>query len=91
MRASDTAELRFENARGELLGERGRGREQALTVLDRGRIGDRGARCRGSRKRLSMRANSYANERKQFGHAIGDFQAVQWMLVDSAMELEALK
>ena len=35
------------------------------------------------------RANSYANERKQFGHAIGDFQAIQWMLVDSAMELEA--
>lgn len=39
MRASDTAELGFENSRAELLGERGRGREQALTVLDRGRIG----------------------------------------------------
>ena len=39
MRASDTAELRFENARAELLGARGRGREQALSVLDRGRIG----------------------------------------------------
>ena len=38
MRASETSELRFENAKAEILGERGRGREQALTVLDRGRI-----------------------------------------------------
>ena len=88
MRASDTAELRFENSKGELLGERGRGREQALTVLDRGRIGI-AALAVGIAEAAFERANSYANERKQFGHAIGDFQAVQWMLVDSAMELEA--
>ena len=88
MRASDTAELRFENAKAEMLGERGRGREQALTVLDRGRIGI-AALAVGIAEAAFERANSYANERKQFGHAIGDFQAVQWMLVDSAMELEA--
>ena len=88
MRASDTAELRFENSKAELLGERGRGREQALTVLDRGRIGI-AALAVGIAEAAFERANSYANERKQFGHAIGDFQAVQWMLVDSAMELEA--
>ncbi|HEX3817391.1 MAG TPA: acyl-CoA dehydrogenase family protein [Chthoniobacterales bacterium] len=88
MRASDTAELRFENSRAELLGERARGREQALTVLDRGRIGI-AALAVGIAEAAFERANSYANERKQFGHAIGDFQAVQWMLVDSAMELEA--
>jgi len=88
MRASDTAELRFENSKVELLGERGRGREQALTVLDRGRIGI-AALAVGIAEAAFERANSYANERKQFGHAIGDFQAVQWMLVDSAMELEA--
>jgi hypothetical protein len=88
MRASDTAELRFENSKAELLGERGRGREQALTVLDRGRIGI-AALAVGIAEAAFEQANSYANERKQFGHAIGDFQAVQWMLVDSAMELEA--
>jgi alkylation response protein AidB-like acyl-CoA dehydrogenase len=88
MRASDTAELRFENAKAEMLGARGRGREQALSVLDRGRIGI-GALAVGIAEAAFDRANSYANERKQFGHAIGDFQAVQWMLVDSAMDLEA--
>jgi len=88
MRASATAELRFENAKAELLGARGRGREQALSVLDRGRIGI-AALAVGIAEAAFDRANSYANERKQFGHPIGDFQAVQWMLVDSAMELEA--
>lgn len=88
MRASDTAELRFEDSKAEMMGGRGRGREQALSVLDRGRIGI-AALAVGIAEAAFDRANSYANERKQFGHAIGDFQAVQWMLVDSAMELEA--
>jgi alkylation response protein AidB-like acyl-CoA dehydrogenase len=88
MRASETSELRFENAKAEILGERGRGREQALTVLDRGRISI-AALAVGIAEAAFDRANSYANERKQFGHAIGNFQAIQWMLVDSAMELEA--
>ncbi len=88
MRASETSELRFENAKAEILGERGRGREQALTVLDRGRISI-AALAVGIAQAAFDRANSYANERKQFGHAIGNFQAIQWMLVDSAMELEA--
>jgi alkylation response protein AidB-like acyl-CoA dehydrogenase len=88
MRASETSELRFTNSKAELLGERGRGREQALTVLDRGRISI-AALAVGIAQAAFDRANSYANERKQFGHAIGNFQAIQWMLVDSAMELEA--
>lgn len=88
MRASETSELRFTNSKAELLGERGRGREQALTVLDRGRISI-AALAVGIAQAAFDRANSYANARKQFGHAIGNFQAVQWMLVDSAMELEA--
>jgi alkylation response protein AidB-like acyl-CoA dehydrogenase len=88
MRASETSELRFNNSKAEMLGERGRGREQALTVLDRGRISI-AALAVGIAEAAFDRANSYANERKQFGHAIGNFQAIQWMLVDSAMELEA--
>ena len=88
MRASETSELRFNNSKAEILGERGRGREQALTVLDRGRISI-AALAVGIAEAAFDRANSYANERKQFGHAIGNFQAIQWMLVDSAMELEA--
>jgi alkylation response protein AidB-like acyl-CoA dehydrogenase len=88
MRASETSELRFKNSKAEMLGERGRGREQALTVLDRGRISI-AALAVGIAEAAFDRANSYANERKQFGHAIGNFQAIQWMLVDSAMELEA--
>lgn len=88
MRASETSELRFTNSKAEILGERGRGREQALTVLDRGRISI-AALAVGIAEAAFDRANSYANERKQFGHPIGNFQAIQWMLVDSAMELEA--
>jgi alkylation response protein AidB-like acyl-CoA dehydrogenase len=88
MRASETSELRFTNSKAEILGERGRGREQALTVLDRGRISI-AALAVGIAQAAFDRANSYANARKQFGHAIGNFQAIQWMLVDSAMELEA--
>ena len=88
MRASETSELRFDNSKAEILGERGRGREQALTVLDRGRISI-AALAVGIAEAAFDRANSYANARKQFGHAIGNFQAIQWMLVDSAMELEA--
>ncbi len=88
MRASETSELRFNNSKAEILGERGRGREQALSVLDRGRISI-AALAVGIAEAAFDRANSYANARKQFGHPIGSFQAVQWMLVDSAMELEA--
>ncbi|MEP6975908.1 MAG: acyl-CoA dehydrogenase family protein, partial [Spartobacteria bacterium] len=88
MRASETSELRFTDSKAEILGERGRGREQALTVLDRGRISI-AALAVGIAEAAFDRANSYANERKQFGHPIGSFQAIQWMLVDSAMELEA--
>jgi alkylation response protein AidB-like acyl-CoA dehydrogenase len=88
MRASETSELRFEDTKAEILGERGRGREQALTVLDRGRISI-AALAVGIAEAAFDRANTYANTRKQFGHPIGNFQAVQWMLVDSAMELEA--
>ncbi len=88
MKASDTAELRFERAKAELLGERGRGREQALAVLDRGRIGI-GALALGVAKAAYNAARRHALGRQQFGKPVADFQAVQWMLADSATELDA--
>jgi alkylation response protein AidB-like acyl-CoA dehydrogenase len=63
MRASETSELRFDNSKAEILGERGRGREQALTVLDRGRISI-AALAVGIAEAAFDRANSYANARR---------------------------
>lgn len=65
-----------------------RGREHASTVLDRGRISI-AALAVGIAEAAFDRVNSYANEQKRFGHAIGNFRAIQWILIDSAMELEA--
>jgi alkylation response protein AidB-like acyl-CoA dehydrogenase len=88
MKASDTAEIRFDHARAELLGERGQGRRQALNMLERGRIGI-AALAVGIAKVALSAARGHAVRREQFGHRIADFQAIQWMLADSATELEA--
>jgi alkylation response protein AidB-like acyl-CoA dehydrogenase len=88
MKASDTAEIRFNRAKAELLGERGHGRRQALTLLDRGRIGI-AALAVGIAQAAFNTARHHAIHREQFGHAIADLQAIQWMLADSATDLEA--
>jgi alkylation response protein AidB-like acyl-CoA dehydrogenase len=88
MKASDTAEIRFDHARAELLGERGHGRRQALIMLERGRIGI-AALALGIASAAFHAARGHAVRREQFGHRIADFQAIQWMLADSATELEA--
>jgi alkylation response protein AidB-like acyl-CoA dehydrogenase len=88
MKASDTAEIRFDHARAELLGERGQGRRQALILLERGRIGI-AALAVGIAKAAFKAARHHAVQREQFGHPIADYQAIQWMLADSATELEA--
>src|SRR6185503_2039273 len=88
MRASDTAELRLERAKGELLGKRGEGRFQALQMLDRGRISI-ATLALGIAEAAYDAARRHATQRRQFGHTISDFQAVQWLLADSATELEA--
>ena len=88
MKSSDTAELRFERAPAELVGERGKGRENALSLLDRGRIGI-AALAVGIGRAAHETAAAYALKRKQFSRPIGDNQAVQWMLADSAVELDA--
>jgi alkylation response protein AidB-like acyl-CoA dehydrogenase len=88
MRASETSELLFERAKAELLGDRGQGRAQALQMLDRGRIGI-GALALGIADAAFNAARQHALRRQQFGQPISEFEGVQWMLSDSATELDA--
>jgi len=88
MKSSETSEIRFDQARGELLGQRGQGQKHALTILDRGRIGI-AALALGIARGALKAACRHALRRNQFGKPIAEFQAIQWMLADSATELEA--
>ena len=88
VKSSDTAEISFDRAPAELLGQRGKGRENALSLLDRGRIGIAALAVGIARAALDA-AGAYATQRKQFSRPIADFQAIQWMLADSAAELDA--
>ena len=90
-RASDTRELSFENCavpEGNLLGERGRGFQQFLEILDGGRISV-AAMGVGLAQGAYDLAYAYARERQQFGKPIAAFQAVQFQLADMATEIEA--
>jgi short-chain 2-methylacyl-CoA dehydrogenase len=92
-RASDTRELSFQGARvpaANLLGPRGDGFRQFLTILDGGRISV-AAMGVGLAQGCYDLALSYAREREQFGKPIAKFQAVQTMLVDMATEIEAAR
>jgi alkylation response protein AidB-like acyl-CoA dehydrogenase len=92
-RASDTHELHFEEARipeANLLGERGKGLAQFLTVLDAGRVGV-AALGLGLAQGAYEMALRYARERRQFGRPIGSFQAIAFKLADLATRLEAAR
>jgi len=89
-RASDTRELSFQNAKvpeDHLLGTRGHGFKQFLDVLDGGRISV-GALSVGLAQACYDAASQYAKDRHQFGKAISKFQAIQFQLVDMAVEIE---
>ena len=93
LRASNTVPLAFESCKvgdDALLGELHGGFKIAMMALDGGRIGIASQACGIATAALAA-ATSYAKDRKQFGKAIGDFQAVQWMLADSRTELDAAK
>ena len=93
MRASDTSEMLFEDCRlppGALLGAAGQGFIDALKILDGGRIGI-AALAVGLAQGAFEAARSYARQRRQFGHPISDFQAIQWKLADMATEIEAAR
>jgi alkylation response protein AidB-like acyl-CoA dehydrogenase len=91
MRASETAELIFVNCRvpkENILGKVGEGFIQSMKVLDGGRISI-GALSLGIAKGAYEAALKYAQEREQFGQAIGKFQAIGFKLADMATEIEA--
>jgi len=90
-RASDTRALTFADCavpETNLLGERGRGFQQFLEILDGGRISV-AAMGVGLAQGAYELAWSYAKERQQFGRPIAKFQAVQFALADMATEIEA--
>ncbi len=93
MRASDTSEVVFADchvAGDQLVGVEGDGFVNALQVLDAGRIGI-AALAVGLAQGAFEAARSYALERRQFGKPIGEFQAIQWKLADTATRIEAAR
>ncbi|HIP49678.1 MAG TPA: acyl-CoA dehydrogenase [Lutibacter sp.] len=91
MRASETAELVFDNCRvhkDQIMGEVGEGFVQALKVLDGGRISI-GSLALGIAKGCLEASLKYAKEREQFGKPIASFQAISFKLADMATEIEA--
>lgn len=74
-----------------LLGEAGSGFGQILSTLGRVRLAQVCARAVGKATRLLNLMVDYANQRKQFGKEIGDFQLIQQMLADSAIEINAAR
>ncbi|MFZ0951290.1 MAG: acyl-CoA dehydrogenase family protein [Candidatus Sulfotelmatobacter sp.] len=93
LRASDTAEMIFEDCAipGEnLLGKEGDGFIDAMRVLDGGRISI-AALSLGMAQGAYEAALRYSKERRQFGKAIGEFQAIQWKLADMATEIDAAR
>jgi len=91
MRASETAELIFDNCRvpeENILGKVGDGFIQAMKVLDGGRISI-AALSLGIAKGAYIAAKQYAKEREQFGKPIAHFQAIAFKLADMATEIEA--
>jgi alkylation response protein AidB-like acyl-CoA dehydrogenase len=93
LRASDTAEMIFEDCvvpAENLLGKEGGGFIDAMRVLDGGRISI-AALSLGMAQGAYEAALNYSKERKQFGKAIGEFQAIQWKLADMATEIDAAR
>ncbi|OPX22727.1 MAG: acyl-CoA dehydrogenase [Planctomycetales bacterium 4484_113] len=96
IRGSHQTELHFKDVRvheSQILGGEksiGRGFKIAMIILDNGRIGMAAASVGIAQAALEA-AVKYAKEREQFGKKIAEFQAIQWMLADSAAEIEAAR
>jgi alkylation response protein AidB-like acyl-CoA dehydrogenase len=93
IRASSTCELLFEEChvpRANVLGELGKGYKVAMETLNEGRIGI-GAQMVGVATGALDHTIAYVRERKQFGRAISEFQAVQHQIARAAMEVAAAR
>jgi len=93
IRASSTCELLLEDCRvprANVLGEPGKGYRIAIETLNEGRIGI-GAQMAGVARGAWEYACHYAQERKQFGKTIADFQGIQFQLAQMATEIEAAR
>src|SRR5664279_871791 len=93
LRASDTSELIFEDCEipaENLLGQEGRGFVDAMKILDGGRISI-AALGLGMAQGAYEAALNYSKERKQFGQAISEFQAIAFKLADLATEIDAAR
>jgi len=91
VRASETAELIFDNVRvheSQVIGEVGKGFKQAMQILDGGRISIAALSC-GVARGAYEASLKYAKEREQFGQPIANFQAIGFKLADMATEVEA--
>src|SRR2546421_11005889 len=87
------AEINFDGVRvsdDNILGELGKGFQLAMAWIGQGRI-IIPARAIGQAQRLLEMALDYSRQRIAFGHPIAEYQAIQWMLADSAVEIEQVK
>lgn len=93
MRASETAEVIFNNCRvhkGNIIGNVGEGFIQSMKILDGGRISI-GAMALGMAEGALEASISYSKEREQFGKPISKFQGISFKLAEMATEIEASK
>jgi butyryl-CoA dehydrogenase/short/branched chain acyl-CoA dehydrogenase len=93
IRASSTCELILEDCKvpkANVLGEVGKGYKIAIETLNEGRIGI-GAQMLGVARGAWEHAVKYAQERKQFGKPIGEFQAIQFQIAQMATDIEAAR
>lgn len=91
VRASETAELIFDNVRlheSQVIGQVGQGFKQAMQILDGGRVSIAALSC-GVARGAYEAALKYAKEREQFGQPISNFQAIGFKLADMSTEIEA--
>jgi alkylation response protein AidB-like acyl-CoA dehydrogenase len=93
IRASATCEITYENYRlpaANRIGQEGEGFKIAMSILDAGRIGI-AAQALGIAQIAYEASVAYAKEREAFGQKIAEFQAIQWMIADMAVRIEAAR